>query len=187
MLVGKAQKSLVSGTRRIRVLIASGNPERIMMVRESLHAWPETVVCRVAVHREDAIQHFENHAPHILCWDTALGAELPATARGLCTLLLGDDACTLPPEKPWAMTLSDDYVAGLQQSINREYELRRLLVQLRDAHGTETRSRLLLNRATDGIVVLHKGRVREQGTHEELLARKGLYWTLYRLQSEEAA
>jgi signal transduction histidine kinase len=154
MLVGKAQKSVVSSTRRIRVLIASSNPERIMMVRESLHAWPETVVCRVAVHREDAIQHFENHAPHILCWDTALGAELPATSRGLCTLLLGDDACTLPPEKPWAMTLSDEYVAGLQQSINREYELRRLLVQLRDAHGTETLSRLLLNRATDGIVVL---------------------------------
>jgi len=154
MLVGRAQNSAVSSTRRIRVLIASANPERIMMVRESLHAWPETVVCRVAVNREDATQHFESHAPHILCWDSALGDELPATARGLCTLLLGEDACTLPPEPPWAMTVSDDYVSGLQQSINREYELRRLLVQLRDAHGSETQSRLLLTRATDGIVVL---------------------------------
>ena len=154
MLVGRAQNSAVSSTRRIRVLIASANPERIMMVRESLHAWPETVVCRVAVNREDATQHFESHAPHILCWDSALGDELPATARGLCTLLLGEDACTLPPEPPWAMTVSDDYASGLQQSINREYELRRLLVQLRDAHGSETQSRLLLTRATDGIVVL---------------------------------
>ena len=124
------------------------------MVRESLHAWPEEVVCRVAVNSEDAAQHIENHAPHILCWDTSLDAELPATARGLCTLLLSDDACMLPEEEAWAMTLPDDYVSGLQQSINREYELRRLLVQLRDAHGTETRSRLLLTRATDGIVVL---------------------------------
>ena len=125
-----------------------------MLVRESLHAWPEEVVCRVAVGRDDAVRQYESHAPHILCWDTGLGPELPATARGICTLMLGDESCTLPEEQPWAMTVPDDYVAGLQQSINREYELRRLLMQLRDAHGTETHSRLLLSRATDGIVVV---------------------------------
>jgi len=146
--------SVVSGRRRVRVLIASANPERIMLVRESLHAWPEAVVCRVAVNREDAIDHFESHAPHVLCWDPALGEELPATARGICTLLLGEESCTMPDEQPWAMTVSDEYASGLQQAINREYELRRLLMQLRDAHGTETQSRLLLTRATDGIIVV---------------------------------
>jgi signal transduction histidine kinase len=125
-----------------------------MLVRESLHAWPETVVCRVAVNREDAVSQFESHAPHVVCWDTSLGAELPATARGLCTLLLGEESCILPEERPWEMALPDGYVAGLQQSINREYELRRLLMQLRDAHGSETHGRLLLTRATDGIVVV---------------------------------
>ena len=154
VLLGKTQISAISGTRRIRVLIASGNPERIMLVRESLHAWPETVVCRVAVNREDAVSQFESHAPHVVCWDTSLGAELPATARGLCTLLLGEESCILPEERPWEMALPDGYVAGLQQSINREYELRRLLMQLRDAHGSETHGRLLLTRATDGIVVV---------------------------------
>jgi len=139
-------------------LIASGNPERIMLVRESLHAWPETVVCRVAVNREDAITQFESHAPHVVCWDTNLGAELPATGRGICTLLLGEESCMLPEEQPWEMALPDAYVAGLRQSINREYELRRLLVQLRDAHGSETQSRLLLTRATDGIVVVDPAR-----------------------------
>ena len=34
----------------------------------------------------------------------------------------------------------------------------------------------------DRIVVLHKGRVREIGTHVELMAEKGLYYRLYRLQ-----
>jgi len=34
----------------------------------------------------------------------------------------------------------------------------------------------------DRIVVLHKGRVREIGSHTELMARKGLYFRLYQLQ-----
>jgi ATP-binding cassette subfamily B protein len=37
------------------------------------------------------------------------------------------------------------------------------------------------------IVVLTEGRVREIGTHEELIARGGLYRTLYELQFQEAA
>jgi signal transduction histidine kinase len=154
VLLNKAQISAISGTRRVRVLIASRNPERIMLVRESLHAWPERVVCRVAVSRDDAVHQFESHAPHILCWDEELGADLPATARGICTLLLGDDACRMPDEMPWEMALPDSYVAGLRRSINREYELRRSLMQLRDVHGSETQRRLLWSRATDGIVVL---------------------------------
>jgi ATP-binding cassette subfamily B multidrug efflux pump len=34
----------------------------------------------------------------------------------------------------------------------------------------------------DRIVVLHKGRVREIGTHTELMAKKGIYFRLYQLQ-----
>ena len=32
------------------------------------------------------------------------------------------------------------------------------------------------------ILVLHKGRVRERGTHQALLAERGIYWRLYQLQ-----
>ena len=37
----------------------------------------------------------------------------------------------------------------------------------------------------DKILVLHKGTLREAGTHQELLARRGLYFTLYQLQYRE--
>src|SRR4030095_8712570 len=39
----------------------------------------------------------------------------------------------------------------------------------------------------DRIIVLHHGVVREQGTHQELLAERGLYWKLYKLQYADAA
>ena len=38
---------------------------------------------------------------------------------------------------------------------------------------------------SDRIIVMHKGRVKEQGTHEELLDRKGLYYNLVQLQYNE--
>ena len=38
----------------------------------------------------------------------------------------------------------------------------------------------------DRILVLHKGVLRESGTHQELLARRGIYFKLYQLQFHEA-
>jgi ATP-binding cassette subfamily B multidrug efflux pump len=37
----------------------------------------------------------------------------------------------------------------------------------------------------DRIIVLHRGRIRETGTHQELLRQKGIYWKLYQLQYQE--
>jgi ATP-binding cassette subfamily B protein len=42
--------------------------------------------------------------------------------------------------------------------------------------------RLATVMSADSIVVLHHGRVREQGSHDELLARGGLYRRLCELQ-----
>jgi ATP-binding cassette subfamily B protein len=37
----------------------------------------------------------------------------------------------------------------------------------------------------DEILVLHKGRIRERGSHQALLAQRGLYWRLYQLQYKD--
>ncbi len=42
--------------------------------------------------------------------------------------------------------------------------------------------RLSTIQSANHILVMHKGRLREMGTHQQLLAQHGLYWKLYRLQ-----
>jgi ATP-binding cassette subfamily B protein len=37
----------------------------------------------------------------------------------------------------------------------------------------------------DKILVLHRGQLREAGTHQELLTKRGIYYKLYQLQYQE--
>jgi ATP-binding cassette subfamily B protein len=61
----------------------------------------------------------------------------------------------------------------IQQAIARVMEHRTSVIV---AHRLSTIQR------ADNIIVMHHGEIREQGTHQDLLALHGLYWKLYRLQ-----
>jgi ATP-binding cassette subfamily B protein len=45
--------------------------------------------------------------------------------------------------------------------------------------------RLSTIQRADKIIVMHKGKVREIGSHQQLLAQRGIYWKLYQLQYKD--
>jgi ATP-binding cassette subfamily B protein len=45
--------------------------------------------------------------------------------------------------------------------------------------------RLSTVQQADSILVMHKGQLREFGSHQELLAQRGIYWKLYQLQYKD--
>jgi ATP-binding cassette subfamily B multidrug efflux pump len=58
---------------------------------------------------------------------------------------------------------------------------------MRDRTAIVVAHRLSTVQRADQIIVLHHGEIREQGTHQQLLAQRGLYWMLYKLQYADGA
>ena len=73
-------------------------------------------------------------------------------------------------------------------SVDTDTELRVRLALSRMITGRTSiliAHRLSTIQRADTILVMHKGQLRERGTHQELLAHRGLYWKLYQLQYKD--
>jgi ATP-binding cassette, subfamily B, multidrug efflux pump len=81
-----------------------------------------------------------------------------------------------------ALLVLDEATSAVDSEI--EAEIQRALTELMRGRTTiAVAHRLSTIVDSDEILVLHHGQVRERGTHRELLARRGLYDRLYRLQA----
>ena len=73
-------------------------------------------------------------------------------------------------------------------SVDTDTELRVRLALSRMITGRTSvliAHRLSTIQRADTILVMHKGQLRERGTHQELLTHRGLYWKLYQLQYKD--
>ncbi len=69
-----------------------------------------------------------------------------------------------------------------------EFRVRDALSRMIGAQGRTSlivAHRLSTIQRADKIIVMHKGRVREIGNHQQLLSRRGIYWKLYQLQYKD--
>jgi len=73
-------------------------------------------------------------------------------------------------------------------SVDTDTELRVRLALSRMITGRTSiliAHRLSTIQRADTILVMHKGHLRERGTHQQLLGQRGLYWKLYQLQYKD--
>jgi len=110
-------------------------------------------------------------------WETPMRERAASLSAGQKQLLSFARALAREPE----LLILDEATSNVDTHTEQLIQdgLRRLM------HGRTSlviAHRLSTIQDVDRIVVLHHGRVRESGTHAELLARGGLYWRLYQLQ-----
>jgi ATP-binding cassette subfamily B protein len=85
-----------------------------------------------------------------------------------------------------ALLILDEATSAVDSEI--EAEIQHALAELMRGRTTiAIAHRLSTILESDEIIVLHHGHIRERGTHRELLAKRGLYERLYRLQAGVAA
>jgi ATP-binding cassette subfamily B multidrug efflux pump len=115
-----------------------------------------------------------------------LGLEHPVNERGT-TLSVGQRQLLA-----FARALAHDpqilILDEATSSVDTETELqiRKAIVRLMEGRTSIIIAhRLSTIQRCDKIIVMHKGRIREIGTHQQLLAERGLYYKLYQLQYKD--
>jgi ATP-binding cassette, subfamily B, multidrug efflux pump len=139
-----------------------------------------------AVTREDAEQALREVGLGPYINSQAKGIETPVTERG-GTLSVGQrqlvSFARALAHDPKLLILDE---ATSSVDTNTELMIREALDRLLRARtAVVIAHRLSTIQHADRILVFHKGKLREQGSHQELLVLRGIYYRLYQLQYKE--
>ena len=156
---------LFSGTigDNVRLGNAAIDDARVREALEAVHAW-----------------QFVNRMPHGLA--TAVAERGSTLSVGQKQLLSFARALAFDPK----VLVLDEATSSVDTET--EFLIRDALkVIMRGRTTLAIAHRLSTIQDMDRILVLHRGELRETGTHQELLARRGIYHRLYQLQFKDSA
>mgnify|MGYP001290482141 CR=1 FL=1 len=141
------------------------------------YARPEATLeeAREAARAANALEFIENDLPE--GWETQIGERGVKLSGGqrqrisIARAFLADPRILILDEATSAVEPESEWV--IQQALDRLMRNRTTFI---------ISHRLSIVRGADRIIVLDEGRIREQGSHEELLQLNGLYAEMYHLQ-----
>jgi ATP-binding cassette subfamily B multidrug efflux pump len=164
---------------------------RFALVLQDVHLFSGTIASNIRLGRHDISDDAVRRAAGAVHADQFIdrlpyGYDTPVAERG-ATLSVGQKQLL-----SFARALAfDPHILLLDEatsSIDTETELlirEALAVLMKGRTTIAIAHRLSTIQDMDKILVLHKGELREAGTHQELLARRGIYYKLYQLQYKE--
>ncbi|MDA1184075.1 MAG: ABC transporter ATP-binding protein [Acidobacteria bacterium] len=177
----------------IRRMELAGLRARFGLVLQDVHLFSGTIASNIRLGHETIDDEAVRRAVSAVSADVFIdrlpkGLDTPVAERG-ATLSVGQKQLL-----SFARALAFDppvlILDEATSSIDTETELLirdALQVVMRGRTTIAIAHRLSTIQGMDRILVLHKGQLRESGTHQELLAVRGIYHRLYRLQFASTA
>ena len=162
--------------------------ENFAVVLQEVFLFSGTIEGNIRLGREDITEERVRWAAHEVHADSFIrrlkgGYEAEVRERG-AGLSVGQKqliSCARALAFDPALLILDEATSSIdtetEQLIQRAIER-----VMRDRTSIVVAHRLSTIQNADRIIVLHHGEIREQGTHQELLAERGFYWKLYKLQ-----
>lgn len=181
--------------RDLKTIRAKDLRRDIAVVMQDIFAFRGTILDNITLHdetisREQAIEAAKTVGIHRFINSLPEGYDTPVRERG-STLSMGQRQLISFAR---ALARGPKILILDEATSNVDTETEELIQEaigklLQGRTSIVIAHRLSTIRSADKILVMHKGRLREMGTHEELLGQDGIYATLYRLQyrGQEAA